>query len=535
MKLPERSLTAGIQALLALVLLASCYTKPALLPGPAAGSVRPALQEETPAAPNRQPEPLALPSHTPAAAALPAVEDPAASAYESAAPASDPTAPADDLISSVNDLFANPAGCLSAEEQVQMASVDEMIAYAEQLLNRPGALSKRRLGGAWNAYDQTFYRSASSSPGAGVVALAVDDIKPAYTAQSILNALHVAGFVAWLRSTPQQGLHILAIPLDGSANRVDSPWAAYVEAYWAGPEETPSGDSSVIPALKLPPCRWMIETRAAPQADYSTWASGAAGWPDYARYAAAYQADTMEQADKVAQQINWLGEGLEGPFSMCGPLVWSIMDDAGVFPPGYGDWSKGASAFWLSKPSVNGRPWSLFPPDTYQVYHFSTPLGLFDFDEFPLYPGDFLYTYSKRDGFDHMLLVTEIDEDGNVYTVTNLVREVPEQKITIERVVLYNIFDPSIGVARNEWHTDRKNGRTGHDGFDVFRWAWMEKDILGQPVAYTVQPGDTLGLIAARWRTPAAEIARSSRLSGSSDLTIGQQLVIPPVELPERE
>ena len=127
-----------------------------------------------------------------------------------------------------------------------------------------------------------------------------------------------------------------------------------------------------------------------------------------------------------------------------------------------------------------------------------------------------------------MLVVTEVDEAGNVYTVTNLIQLVPEEKITIERVLLLNLYDRQEGIARNRWAVDRKNGRTGHDGFDVFRWSWAEKDALGQPVETSVEPGDFSNLIAVRWRTPASWIAEYNGIALDAALQVGQKLVIPP-------
>jgi hypothetical protein len=95
-------------------------------------------------------------------------------------------------------------------------------------------------------------------------------------------------------------------------------------------------------------------------------------------------------------------------------------------------------------------------------------------------------------------------------------------------VVFANLYDPAAGVAKNDWHADRLNGRTGHAGFDVFRWAWVDKDVKGAAVPYAVQVGDTLGLVAARWRTPAELIARYNGLTMEADLSIGQELMIPP-------
>jgi hypothetical protein len=216
---------------------------------------------------------------------------------------------------------------------------------------------------------------------------------------------------------------------------------------------------------------------------------------------------------------------------MCGPLAWSILNDAGAFPLGWGGWSGGPRVFWLSMPRNNGRPWSLFPSDSYHLYSFHVPMIKFDFNAFRLYPGDFLYTYSQRVGFDHMLVITEVDDQGNVYSVTNLVQISPENKTTIERVLVLNDKDPTAGIVKNQWAKDGTNGRTGHDGFDVFRWAWAEKDIRGEAVKYIVEPGDTLPLIAANWRTPVEQIARYNGIQERAALAVGQELQIPPNEM----
>jgi len=271
----------------------------------------------------------------------------------------------------------------------------------------------------------------------------------------------------------------------------------------------------------------MVAAGFAPQVDAGWGAANQVGWPDYATVAQTYLADNTDDANRVARKIDWLGPQLEGASTMRGPLSWSIMNDAGAFLPGIGAWTAGAKTFWLSKPTTNGRPWSLFPPGTIMVYSFSQPLSKFDFSTWPLYPGDFLYTYSAKDGFDHMLVVTEVHPDGEVYTVTNMVYGEKERNITIERLLLLNLNDSDTGLIHNEWR-DGSNGRTGHAGFDVMRWDWMVKDIQNQPVEYTILPGDTLGLVSVRWKTPADWIARYNGLGQDASLIVGQILNIPP-------
>jgi hypothetical protein len=323
-------------------------------------------------------------------------------------------------------------------------------------------------------------------------------------------------------------VHILALPLLDE-HWVESDWSPYIQAYWQGPQSTPAGDSFVRPELKLPPCAWMVDRGFAPQVDAGWWAENESGWPDYALAAQSYLASTSQEANRVARQIDWLGAQLEAADTMCGPLSWSILHDAGAFPPGNGAWLNGSITFWLAKPTTNGRPWSLFQPGTFSVYHFDQPIGEFDFQAWPLVPGDFLYTYSEKDGFDHMFVVTEVDAQGNVFSVTNLVQEEPEKKVVIERALLFNLYDRGPGLVHNEWR-DRTKGRTGQAGFDVFRWDWMVKDIEDQAVEYAVQPGDTLGLVSTRWKTPADWIAQYNQLEGDASLSVGQLLSIPPNE-----
>lgn len=419
--------------------------------------------------------------------------------------------------------MGDPAGCLSAEAQSELAAGMDMLAYADSLIALDWTLGQRVLPGAWNATTQRYEYDTNRA-----ISLDVSTVKNEYLLQSMLNALHVAGFVAWLRdgARPDQDAHILAVPLV-APEILDETWKPYVDSYWQGPQSTPEGDPYVRPALKLPPCAWMVERGLAPQVDAGWWAENRTGWPDYAAAGEAYLAATTQEANHIARQIDYLGAQLEGADTVCGPLSWSILRDAGAFPPGMGAWLGGSRTFWLADPPVNGRPWSLFPPGTYTVHHFGQPISEFDFGAWPLYPGDFFYTYSAKDGFDHMFVVTEVDAQGNVYTVTNLVHQGDEKQVTIERALLLNLYQPGPGLVYNEWR-DRSNGRTGHDGFDVFRWDWMEKDILGQDVLYTLQPGDTLGLVSLRWKTPADRIAQYNQISGDASLFVGQKLRIPP-------
>lgn len=415
-----------------------------------------------------------------------------------------------------------PAGCLVEDAQAALTDSTALLDYADTLIALDVPLRERAAAGAWNAITGM----EDSGPGAPFT-IRVGDVKNTFLIQRMLDALHVAGFVTWLRETgrPGEGLHILAIPLVDASIR-SGAWAAYVQAYWQDSLAVPPGDLQVRLARKLPPCRWMVARGYAPAVDPGWWPAGSDRWPDYTRAAQKYLAADMQTATQVARAINW-NVHLEAANTMCGPLTWSILRDAGAFPPGLGAWTDGPQTFWLAKPTTNGRPWNLFPAGTYRVYHFGTALSRFDFSTFPLVSGDVLYLYSEKDGFDHILIVTETYSDGSVYTVTNLTQQHPEALITVERRLLLHLIDRGVGLARQEWE-DRSNGRTGHAGFDVFRWDWVEKDVSNAAAQHIVQPGDTLASIAVRWKTPMGKIAQYNGIDAGAVLVVGQNVFIPP-------
>jgi hypothetical protein len=152
---------------------------------------------------------------------------------------------------------------------------------------------------------------------------------------------------------------------------------------------------------------------------------------------------------------------------MCGPLSAAILQRAGLLPGAAGPVTDLAN-YWLADPLTNGRPWSLFPSDRYQIHRFTQAIERFDFSEWPLHAGDFVYTYSGHGAFSHMFVVTEVDVDGRSYTVTN--QEQSDGNYWIERVLLYDPTDPEVGVLRStcedcgSWRR-----RTGLGGFDVLR------------------------------------------------------------------
>jgi len=178
---------------------------------------------------------------------------------------------------------------------------------------------------------------------------------------------------------------------------------------------------------------------------------------------------------------------------------------------------------------TNGRPWSLFPQDLYEVHRFETGTDRFDFAAWPLMPGDFVYTYAGRGSFSHMFIVTEVDEAGRAYTVTNQLQ--PDGGYLVQRVLLYDPQEHEAGVLHSpclECGSWRR--RTGLGGFDVLRRRDLDL-ASGTEVAHTVLPGEILPRIAGAHGSTLTALAERNAFNNPLELQVGEQLVIP-VNLP---
>lgn len=472
-----------------------------------------------PTVPGMQPA-TPLPSATPltASATYPPPPSPQPSATARAFPTSTP-APSPTL----EPLrYGEPAGCQPA---MPSADLTARMEYAEQLLGEPWALRRRAHLPFWD-------------PGAGrempvteVAHLNVQDLKWKYQLQELASAAYTAGLLPWLRQVPERDLTLLLIPLH--PDLLGTRWEGYIQAWFDPSASAPPGDEYTLPLLRHTPCHWMVANGLAP--DLPAGLLEAADWsqPDLPSAATPFLAADTDAAFAIAREINWQPENDgESPANMCGPLVWAEEDRAAALPPGYGGWSKGSLSFWLPDPRGDGRPWNMFPPWLYRLRHVYTPIADEDFHQNPFHPGDMIYTFATRFGFDHILLVTESDAEGNTWGVSNVIHNKPVRDFTIRRILLYSLSDDSAGMYRNDWKNDRRNGLTGQGGFDVFTWAWRAKDITGEPAPYTVRAGDNLPLIASVWKTPPERIAEANGLDPSQPLTVGRELLIPPNPAP---
>ena len=180
--------------------------------------------------------------------------------------------------------------------------------------------------------------------------------------------------------------------------------------------------------------------------------------------AQAYISPTPEEAVATAIRLDYLGRNAN-PATMCGPLALAILRDTGLIEP---------TVPLVSFYYLNPRPGhderlllDVFPPERFEKIEHDESIGEFDFSAQPLYPGDFLYLFAGDSGsFEHMLVVSRVDDAGRAFAVTNINTEAG---VVVKEVMLYDPARPGEGQFY-EW-TDWENrmiGRTGYGGF----WLW---------------------------------------------------------------
>ena len=178
-----------------------------------------------------------------------------------------------------------------------------------------------------------------------------------------------------------------------------------------------------------------------------------------------YIALTPADGIRMARSLNIIKDDGD-PTNVCGPLSIAILRDAGLLDP----YIK-IRDFWLLNPDINRKLLDqTFPSDRYEHFQFSSPLNEMDWDTFPLKPGDFLYLYAGPGGtFEHMLVVTRVDNAGRAFSVTN---HATPDGFVIDEVLLYDPAQPETGKFF-EWTVRRNNklGSTGFGGFELWRLA----------------------------------------------------------------
>jgi len=151
--------------------------------------------------------------------------------------------------------------------------------------------------------------------------------------------------------------------------------------------------------------------------------------------------------------------------AVCGPLSLVLLQNAGIVSKDY----KLIDFWYLNPRPQHGEKFlqSVFPAEKFEKIEQELPLNEVDYTANPLYPGDFLYLFAGDSGsFEHMLVVTRVDEEGRAYTVTNI--NTPYGMV-INEVMLYDPALPGVGQFY-EWTNweNRLLGRTGYGGY----WLW---------------------------------------------------------------
>ena len=348
----------------------------------------------------------------------------------------------------------------------------------------------------------------------------------------LIRALRAAGFAAWLRDraelSPKSEAYIHAVAI-GDRQLSDEALAQLsgADGYFLGGRGL--GRDVLLPDPHGGPvlCRWMYQLAAA---DLRAAPASARPVVTEVRWEMRLQAvaesfitSDPEATAELARQLGYLSSNQEDPSNMCGPLSAAILREAGLLPASVGPVAN-LKSYWLANPVTNGRPWSLFPADQYQVYRFKIGTDRFDFAAWPLLPGDFVYTYAGRGSFSHMFVVTEVDATGRAYTVTNQLQA--DGGYLVQRVLLYDPQEHEAGVLHSpclECGSWRR--RTGLGGFDVLR----RRDLgqaSGTEVMHTVLAGETLPGIVGAYGSTLEAVAERNKFNPLA-LHVGEQLLIP--------
>jgi len=408
-----------------------------------------------------------------------------------------------------------------------------MLEYAAELYNGPLDLANAAL--SQGSYSSNGPASFGTHLGGGAIDISViepDSIKKVMYVEiePAIRALRVAGFAAWVRDTNElmagSPIHIHAIAIGDrelslTAREQLTGTAGYFAGYAGVPAESgpPALDRHGGPIV----CAWMralgyTDTRPLEQQTFQ-----AMNWQTSLKEAAQkYVAATYSDTIQIAFQVDFRPGNNEDPSNMCGPLAGAILRDAGLLPPGLGPW-QAVKNFWLANPQGDGRPWTFFSRRDYDVYHFDTATNQFDFIQWPLRPGDFLYTYQERDGYEHMFIVTEVDEQGRAYTITN--NKQRDLTYIVQRVLLYDPTDLTAGAFKNDWANSPHVGRTGMKGFDVLRRKGVSLPD-GTEYVHTVAPGDTLLSLVAHFNSTPEALLERNQLNPAKPLLVGQKLIV---------
>jgi hypothetical protein len=324
----------------------------------------------------------------------------------------------------------------------------------------------------------------------------------------LVRALRAAGFAAWVRVIdevyPGSGYHIHAIAIgDPELSQAAEDQLTGTYGYFRGfdglPRENgvPVADREGGPLL----CAWM---RGLGYSDLRD--TPAAPWPRSDWQAALEQTgqgylDTS--GDILAHNLYTTTAGLDRA------LAWDLWRAAGLLPA-LPNPAHNLRAF-LQFPVGPKTFWSVFPPETYTHNRFEVSPAKFNFKADPLLPGDLI---AVTDGGQAVLtVVTRVDEIGRAYA------PVAQKDADGWRVELALLYDPA------DAHTGLLRAWEGDPAFDRLRINGIAA-LPGTTFTYTIQPGDTLASLAARFQSSEEAIRRANPKLDPARLTPGQRITI---------
>ncbi len=431
-----------------------------------------------------------------------------------------------------------PAGCLLPGEDYTLVEVNgwylnqrtlEMLRYASQLYNGdPEYLPARITQGS---YHDNGAASWGTHLGGGAVDLSVM-LPGTYTIDaihisSLIRAMRAAGFAAWYRDTNElysdSAPHIHAIAVGD--DELSQPALAQLinpEGYFWGFNGIPVQKGQPFPDRHggAVVCNWMKALGYAPADSYAIFNS-----PWQARLktvARAVQTKTEQETRVFAESIGFYPGTQRGLLDLDVPLVIWLLHESGILTsidsPVYQ-----LPGFRLANLDSEWRFWSQFPERDYMRYDFDTPPGQFDFNVWQLQAGDVVITQVES-VYTRVFLVTEADVSGKVYGIAPVAQ--PDGSVLVQVLLLYDPTSSGVGYLRNDWSGCKLANCENNAGFSILRRNDLHL-LAGSLIAYWVQPGDTLPLLAGKYDSSIAAIIEANPGMAVEKLVPGETLNIP--------
>ncbi|MBI9042969.1 MAG: LysM peptidoglycan-binding domain-containing protein [Anaerolineaceae bacterium] len=438
--------------------------------------------------------------------------------------------------------FYEPAGCRPPTDDYTLYNTEgwvlnqrtlEMLNHADKLYDGEIDITGHAITQGSFSYNSSGSFGTHTGGGAidftvmrrGTYQILYNEIEP------LLKALRTAGFAAWYRDLNElydgSPVHIHAIAigdaqLSEQAKLQLNGLYGYFQGFNGLPEEygDPQIDTYGSPVL----CEWMRNLGYESEKGSTINSYPKIDWRTKLKQTGEESiTHSAQETILLAGKLDFRKEDEGYPDKISALLGIDILQRAGLLPMSL-QLHLNIWRTWLANPDEMEIDWSLFPERDYQLHQFSVPAERFNFSAWPLYTGDIMLTRAGEYGHNHFFIITEIDEEGRIFTVTNNVQS--DQTYLIEKLMLWDPDNPTAGALKQDWVNCYSYGCTGNGGFDVLRPKGIGLP-TGSLFKYFVQPGDTLPAIANKFFTTIPEIIYANNLMQFDHLLVGQELKIP--------